>query len=129
MTQQAFEAAAAAKVGEIVDCIAQGDCAKLAAVARISDYWCFDGKNQTEAIADFAEWLQGQLELWGEEDRTEYVIDPFTADNLELGAWEDNYSFTTYNPTSHGEELELWFEFELTVDANDALSAVFNVNV
>lgn len=129
MTEQAFETAAAAKVKDIINSIAQGDYDKLSAIAQISDYWCFDGKTQAEGIREFAEWLQGQLALWGEEDETEYVIDPFAEENLELGALEDDYSFTTYNPTSHGEELELWFEFELSVDENDQLTAVFNVNV
>lgn len=129
MTQREFEIIASAKVKEIVNCISWGEYDKLSTVALISNYWCFDGKNQAEGISEFAEWLQGQLELWSEEDEKEYVIDLFDEAYLQFDKLENNYSFATYTAASHGEALDFWFEFELSLDENGQLTAVFNVNI
>lgn len=67
--------------------------------------------------------------MWSEDYGKDFVIDPFDKKNLNLDDLEDNRSFSEYSPTSHGEELDFWFEIKFTVDDNGKVTSEFNVNV
>jgi len=129
MTKQQFEIIAAENVQKIINYISQEDYDKLSLVTSIDSSWCNNGETQTEGIKKFGEWLKGQLQMWSEDYGKDFVIDPFDKKNLNLDDLEDNRSFSEYSPTSHGEELDFWFEIKFTVDDNGKVTSEFNVNV
>ncbi len=129
MTQDNFEVLAVERVKAIVDCISAKKYDELSAITLIEDSWCGDSGQQEEAVKNFAEWLDGQLELWAEDEGKEFVVDPFKRENLELDDLNEGFSCSTYSPASFGEELDFWFEIEFHLDDDDNLVSVLNVNI
>ena len=129
MTQEKFEMMATERVKQIVNCISREEYDRLLSVTQIDNSWCGEGGTQADGINAFTEWLKEQFALWTEEDGKDYVVDLFDKKWLQLDKLESNYAFATYSATSHGEMLDFWFEFELTVDENEQLTAVLNVNI
>ncbi|MBD5128843.1 MAG: hypothetical protein HDT43_02800 [Ruminococcaceae bacterium] len=129
MTEQEFEVNAEEIVKSIVNKISEKKYAELALVTRIDSSWVKSGQTQEQAFSAFGEWLDEQLAIWEEDEERKFVVDKFDIsclDDIELE--EDNTSFTTYNPTSFGEELDIWFEIKFCVDKNEQITATFNVN-
>ncbi len=129
MTQDNFEVLAVEKVKAIVDCISAKKYDELSAITLIEDSWCGDGGQQEDAVKNFAEWLEGQLDLWAEDEGKEFVVDPFKRENLELDDLNEGFSFLTYSPTSFGEQLDFWLEIEFHLDDDDNLTSMLNVNI
>ncbi len=128
MTQLEFENKAKSIVRDLINYIAQDEYHKIASIVMIDPSWCLENETQADGIRSFEEWLKGQLQLWSDDYGKEYIIDPFNEKNLCLSNLENNRSFSEYNPTSHGEELDFWFELDMHVDENDELVMCFNIN-
>lgn len=129
MTEQEFKTKATELVKSIVNNIADKKYDELAAVAQIHSSWVESGQTQEQAFLEFGKWLDEQLAMWAEDEEKEFVVDRFDEaclDDIELE--EDNTSFTTYNPTNSGEELDFWFEIDFKVEENGQITATFNVN-
>lgn len=129
MTEQEFKTRATELVKSIVNNIADKKYDELAAVAEINSSWIKEGQTKEQAFLEFGKWLDEQLAMWAEDEEREFVIDRFDEaclDDIELE--EDNTSFTTYNPTNSGEELDFWFEIDFKVEENGQITATFNVN-
>lgn len=129
MTEQEFKTKATELVKSIVNNIADKKYDELAAVAQIHSSWVESGQTQDQAFLEFGKWLDEQLAMWAEDEEKEFVVDRFDEaclDDIELE--EDNTSFTTYNPTNSGEELDFWFEIDFKVEENGQITATFNVN-
>ncbi len=129
MTQDDFEVLAVEKVKAIVDCISAKKYGELSAITLIEDSWCGDGGQQEDAVKNFAEYLDEQLDLWAEDEGKEFVVDPFKRENLELDDFNEGFSFLTYSPASFGEPLDFWFEIKFHLDDDDNLVSVLNVNI
>lgn len=129
MTEQEFKLKATELVKVIINNIADKKYADLAAVAQIHSSWVESGQTQEQACLEFGKWLDEQLAMWAEDEEKEFVIDRFDEACLgDIELEEDNTSFTTYNPTNFGEELDLWFEISFKVEENERITATFNVN-
>lgn len=129
MTEQEFKSKATELVKVIVNNIADKKYDELAAVAQIHSSWVESGQTQEQAFLEFGKWLDEQLAMWAEEEEKEFVIDRFDEACLgDIELEEDNTSFTTYNPTNSGEELDFWFEIDFKVEENGPITATFNVN-
>lgn len=129
MTEQEFKTKAVGRVRSIVNNIAAKKYVELASVARIDSSWVKPGQTREQAFSDFGEWLDEQLSMWEEDEEREFVVDGFDESCLgDIELEEDNTSFTTYNPTSFGEELDIWFEIKFVLDENGQITATFNVN-
>lgn len=129
MTEQEFKTRATELVKSIVNNIADKKYDELAAVAEINSSWIKEGQTKEQAFLEFGKWLDEQLAMWAEDEEKEFVVDRFDEaclDDIELE--EDNTSFTTYNPTNSGEELDFWFEIDFKVEENGQITATFNVN-
>lgn len=129
MTEQEFKTRATELVKSIVNNIADKKYDELAAVAEINSSWIKEGQTKEQAFLEFGKWLDEQLAMWAEDEEREFVIDRFDEaclDDIELE--EDNTSFTTYNPTNSGEELDLWFEIAFKIEENGQITATLNVN-
>lgn len=129
MTQLEFENKAKSIVRDLINYIAQDEYHKISSIVMIDSSWCSENKTQADGILSFKEWLKDQLQLWSDDDGKEYIIDPFNEKNLCLSNLENNCSFSEYNPTSHGEELDFWFELDMHVAENDELIICFNINI
>lgn len=128
MNEEQFKAAAKERIKAIVNYISQNEFDKLSSITLIERSWCGDSGTQTEGIETFAKWLKEQLELWEEDFGHEFVVDPYDEKGLSIGILENGRSFATYNPTSHGEEIDFWFEIKLYLKENDKLISKFNIN-
>ncbi len=129
MTEQEFKTKATELVKVIINNIADKKYDELAAVAQIHSSWVESGQTQEQAFLEFGKWLDEQLAMWAEEEEKEFVIDRFDEACLgDIELEEDNTSFTTYNPTNSGEELDFWFEIDFKVEENGPITASFNVN-
>lgn len=129
MTEQEFKTKATDLVKVIVNNIADKKYDELAAVAQIHSSWVESGQTQEQAFLEFGKWLDEQLAMWEEDEEREFVVDRFDEACLgDIELEEDNTSFTTYNPTNSGEELDLWFEIAFKVEENERITATFNVN-
>lgn len=129
MTQEQYEVKAKGIVKSVVDCISQGAFDKLSSVTLIDSSWCGDDGTQEDGIKTFAEWLKEQLECWSEDYGREFVVDPFDEECLDLDKLENGRAVPTYYPTSHGGQLDFWFEIYMRVDDNDDLISEFNINI
>lgn len=130
MTEREFKVNAVEIVKSIVNAIADKKYAELASVAQINSSWIKSGQTQEEAFREFGKWLDEQLSMWEEDEERKFVVDKFDEsclDDIELE--ENNTSFTTYNPTSFGEELDIWFEIKFRMEENGQITATFNVNL
>lgn len=129
MTEQEFKTKATELVKSIVNNIADKKYDELAAVAQIQSSWVESGQTQDQAFLEFGKWLDEQLAMWAEDEEKEFVVDRFDEACLnDIELEEDNTSFTTYNPTNSGEELDFWFEIDFKVEENGQITATFNVN-
>lgn len=129
MTEQEFKTKATELVKSIVNNIADKKYDELAAVAQIHSSWVESGQTQDQAFLEFGKWLDEQLAMWAEDEEKEFVVDRFDEACLnDIELEEDNTSFTTYNPTNSGEELDFWFEIDFKVEENGQITATFNVN-
>lgn len=129
MTEQEFKTKATELVKSIVNNIADKKYDELAAVAQIHSSWAESGQTQDQAFLEFGKWLDEQLAMWAEDEEKEFVVDRFDEACLnDIELEEDNTSFTTYNPTNSGEELDFWFEIDFKVEENGQITATFNVN-
>lgn len=129
MTEQEFKSKATELVKVIVNNIADKKYDELAAVAQIHSSWVESGQTQEQAFLEFGKWLDEQLAMWAEDEEKEFVVDRFDEACLgDIELEEDNTSFTTYNPTNSGEELDFWFEIDFKVEENGPITATFNVN-
>ncbi len=129
MTEQEFKTKATELVKVIINNIADKKYDELAAVAQIHSSWVESGQTQEQAFLEFGKWLDEQLAMWAEDEEKEFVVDRFDEACLgDIELEEDNTSFTTYNPTNSGEELDFWFEIDFKVEENGPITATFNVN-
>lgn len=129
MTEQEFITRAAELSKSIVNNIADKKYAGLASVAQIHSSWVKSGQTQEQAFSEFGAWLDEQLSMWEEDEERRFVVDGFDESCLgDIELEDDNTSFTTYNPTSFGEELDIWFEIKFCLDENGQITATFNVN-
>ena len=129
MTQEEFRSAATKKTEKLINYVSQGQFDQISSVAMIEDSWCGENKDQEEGICEFKEWLKELLALWSEDYDKEFVVDAFDENNLKLRKLENGRSFAEYSPTSHGEELDFWFELNMHIDDAGNLILKFNVNV
>lgn len=127
MTQEQFEITATERVKSIIDYISQGKFDQLSSVTLIDSSWCEE--TQADGIRTFEEWLNTCLALWSEDEGKEFVVDAFHESGLELDPLENGRSFATYTATSHGEELDFWFEIKLYVNDQDELISEFHINI
>lgn len=129
MTDREFKTKATELVKVIINNIADKKYAELASAAQIHSSWVEEGQTQEQAFLEFGKWLDEQLAMWAEDEEREFVVDRFDEACLgDIELEEDNTSFTTYNPTNSGEELDLWFEIAFKVEENGKITAVLNVN-
>ena len=128
MTEEQLETAAKERIKAIIDYISRGEFDKLSSVTLIEDSWCDDG-TQEDGINAFKEWLKEQFALWEEDFDKKFVVDPFDEACLDLGDFVNERYFAVYNPTSHGKEIDFWFEIKLYLNDNNELVSKFNINV
>lgn len=128
MTQEKFDILATEKVKALINFIASKNYNKLSSVMLIDNSWCGEEKTQEKGIAVFVKWMTEQLALWAEDYGKEFVVDPFDEKKLRIGKLDNGHSFTTYFPTSFGEELDFWFEFDFHIN-DDELISKFNINI
>ncbi len=129
MKEQDFIIETTKSVRKIIDAIADKEYARLASFARIDSSWVKPGHTQEAAILDFGKWLDEQLDIWAEDEGRDFEIDHFRADCLDEIELEGKRSFTTYNLTSAGEQLDLWVEFRLKIEDDGQIRTIFNVNI
>lgn len=129
MTDEQLESAAKERVKSIINYISGEEFDKLSSVTLINSSWCDEGKPQEDGIKEFAEWLKEQFKLWEEDYGQKYVVDPFDEACLDLGDFVNGRYFAVYNPTSHGEGIDFWFEIKLHLNESSELISEFNINV
>ena len=132
MTEQEFKAKATELIKLMVDTIADKDYTKLISSIPPKPSWAsFNDAEPTPEndCLGFGEWLDGQLAMWEEYEDKKFVVDHFDESCLdEIELESDNTSFVTYNPTSFGERLDLWFEIDFEVKG-ELITAIFDVNI
>lgn len=130
MTQMEFQTKAKDKIKDLINYISQDRYSYISSVAKIDSSWCSENETQEDAIRVFEEWIKGQLQMWADYNNREFVIDFYDEKQLNLRNIEDevNTLVGEYTPTSHGEELEFWFELDLYKDENDNVILYFNIN-
>ena len=99
----------------------------LGSLITIDKSWSDDCADN--AAECFAEWLEGQLEMWTEDYEKEFIIDSYDEKQVDSNAFGNGRAFYVYNPTSNGEALDFWFEIQFNEDEKGNLSAVFYVNI
>lgn len=84
------------------------------------------------ACLGFGKWLDEQLATWEEDEDKKFVVDHFEKsciEDIDEDEFINNQKFiVTYNPTSFGEQLDIWFEVEFFLD-NGEIKALFDVNI
>ncbi len=129
MIKQEFEEKAMVMIKTMVDTIANKEYDMLIFSIPPDISWA-DGENTIEnACVGFGEWLDDQLAMWEEYYEKVFIVDAFNETSLdEISLNQDNTSFVCYQPTSNGEELDLWFEIKFEVNGDDII-ARFDVNI
>ena len=112
-------------VKQLIDSIAAGEYDKIPDNVDIHDSWYSGGMSREDALAEFKDWLDGQLELWSGEYGTEFALDPFNEESLDC----EDLDLVEYNPTSKGERLDFWFEIDVRNREDGEPLIVFNVNI
>lgn len=125
MDQDMYKANVISTIKQLIDCISNGEYDRTPANIDIHKSWYSGDMTRDEAIAEFKEWLDGQLDLWHEEYGEEFVIDAFDMNSLDC----NDLDFIEYSPTSHGNRLDFWFEIDVRKTDNEAPLIVFNVNI
>lgn len=129
MTEAQFREKAINNVKQLIDCIAAHEYEKLHTIATISSSWCSKDKTQEDGIAEFTEWLDEQLKLWAEYEGKEFVVDPFEEQHFEILHFEEHCVSAAYNPQSHGEPLDFWFELDFGIEDDGSISLEFEINI
>ncbi len=129
MTEAQFWEKAINDVKRLIDCIAAHEYEKLHTIAAINPLRQGEGKTQEECMAEFTEWLDGQLAMWTEDYETEFVVDPFEIQHFDLLHFEGSCASAVYLPQSHGEPLDFWFELYFSIDENETITVEFDINV
>ena len=129
MKEQQFKENITKKVKQIIDFIANHEYSKLHTITNINSSWFGDKKTQVEGIEIFAEWLEEQLKIWSEDEEKEFVIDPYNEKYFTIQHLKGNQAFGVFEPHSHNEKLEFWFEFHFLINENDNIISEFNINI
>lgn len=138
MKQEEFRAVVRETVKALIDSIAAGEYDKIPNNVDIDESWYSDGMTREEALAEFKDWLEGQLAFWNEKYDADYVFDAFRDESLnrdEWGEWiededgSEEQDFVEYQPTSHGEDIDFWFEINIKNEGGDKPRFVFNINI
>lgn len=138
MKQEEFRAVVRETVKALIDSIAAGEYDKIPDNVDIDESWYSDGMTREEALAEFKDWLEGQLAFWNEKYDADYVFDAFRDESLnrdEWGEWiededgSEEQDFVEYQPTSHGEDIDFWFEINIENEGGDKPRFVFNINI
>ncbi len=128
MTKQEFEERATVMIKTMVNTIANKEYNKLVFSIPPDISWADEENTIENACAEFGEWLDEQLAMWEEDYEKAFIIDVFNKASLEeILLKQDNTSFVCYQPTSNGEELDIWFEIKFEVNGDD-IKAKFDVN-
>ncbi|MBR2403387.1 MAG: hypothetical protein IKB01_11605 [Lachnospiraceae bacterium] len=114
-------------IENVVNCLAEKNYEILGSLIEIDESWSDEGADN--AAECFAEWLEGQLEMWIEDYEKEIIIDFYDEKQVDPYAFSNGKAYYEYRPTSNGEPLDFWFEIEFSEDEEGNLSAVFNVNI
>lgn len=134
MTNKEVKKLAIEKVKAIINLLAAKDYKGLAKVTNISSSWIDEGKTSEDGCIEFGEWLDEQLDMWAEDEGKKFVIDTFEEDGIiyfsddldeDDKLFEDNIFRANYRATSHGEELDFWFEINIDVEKEES---TFDVN-
>ncbi len=134
MTKEEYKAKTTEIIKQFVNAVADKEYKKLASIMRTESF-CKDGETQEEGFLFFGKWLDEQLECWEEDYGHPFVVDHFQEKSLDLNEGEffksgDEYiASATYSPTSNGEQLDFWFEFDISIKEDNTLSVVFDVNI
>lgn len=130
MTEQQFREEAVENVRQIVNCIADHEYEKLRTVTAIDLSVHSSYKSQFEAIEEITAWLEEQLQIWSEYENKEFVVDHFDEKYFyfNIHQFESNSAFGYFRPHSHGEELDVTFEFDFAVD-DERVVSLFSINV
>ncbi|MCI8409196.1 MAG: hypothetical protein HFJ09_08015 [Lachnospiraceae bacterium] len=129
MTEQQWKEKNNEKVKQIIDYIANQEYSKLHTITKIDSSWFGDKKTQMEGIEIFAEWLEEQLKIWSEDEGKEFVIDPYNEKYFKIQHFEEDQAFAVFQPHSHNEELDFWFEFTFFIHEDDNIISEFNINI
>lgn len=127
--EQQFKGNITKNVKQIIDFIANHEYSKLHIITKINSSWFGDKKTQNEGIEIFAEWLEEQLKIWSEDEEKEFVIEPYNEKYFTIQHFEDNQVYIVFEPHSHNEKLEFWFEFHFLINENDNIISKFNINI
>lgn len=134
MTKEEYKAKTTEIIKQFVNAVADKEYAKLASIMRTESF-CKDVETQEEGFLFFGKWLDEQLECWEEDYGHPFVVDHFQEKSLDLNEGEffksgNEYIETaTYSPTSNGEQLDFWFEFDIYIKEDDTISVVFDLNI
>lgn len=135
MKEAEFRKKVTEHVKQIINYIADGKFSELLKITNINPTWYGEDGTPESGIKEFAEWLEYQLKIWEEDEGEEFVVDHFDEDqfaeeNPDINEYKegDNKIFLTYVPSSHGDQMEFWFEIKITIDENDKVTSVFNIN-
>ena len=125
MDQEALRIKVTEAVKQLMDSISAGEFDKIPSNVDIDESWYSGGMTREDALAEFKDWLDGQLDLWREEYGTDFVIDAFREESLAA----EDLDLVEYNPTSNGERLDFWFEIDVRNREDETPLIVFNVNI
>ena len=134
MTVQEYKEKMTEIVKQFVNAVADKEYAKLSSIMKTESF-CNHGETQEEGFLYFGNWLDEQLECWEEDYGHPFVVDHFQEKSLDLNEGEifksgDEYlASATYSPTSNGEQLDFWFEFDIKIKEDNTLSVVFDLNI
>lgn len=115
-------------IEKVVNNLAAKDYAKLTEVISLDNSWVEPGMTMEEASISFGEWLDESLRMWSEDYGKDIVIDKFDESSLEELEVIKDRIVVSYDPTSNGERLDIWFEFKFVLD-NDEVKGIFNIGV
>lgn len=128
-TQQFYEKAAR-RAEQIINLIAGREYDKLPAVTGSIYLGWGERRPAEEELANLTKWIDAQLKLLSEDEGREYVIDPFKAQYFRImGDGDTEKTCATYDPRSHGEQLDFWFEFEFSLGEDGEVVSEIAVNV
>ena len=83
-----------------------------------------------EELAFLGKCLDAQLKLLSEDSGQAYVIDPYEPWHFQIMEDGDvERTCATYNPHSHGEPLDFWFEFEFSLGKDGKIVSEIAINV
>jgi len=133
MTEQEFQEKARELVRDMVNTIAKKKYKELLSSIPPKPSWAafIDAEPTPEnACLGFGKWLDEQLAMWSEDEGKPFVVDPFDEDRFEKPRpMGEGMASADYQPASHGEELDFWFEIDFQLKKDGQVTAVFDVNI